>query len=77
MKTKSDLTPAELEQLTAAELKAKNARERALDIRGFYLSGFYSHDSRLAMLLEEAIAKKAEAALEELRVKLGLGFSRS
>lgn len=70
------LTPEEREQLAAAELAAKIARDQAREAEAFCYScasTSCSMDARLSMRATRAVADNAEAALSELRDKLCLG----
>lgn len=70
------LTPEEREQIAAAELAAKIARDQAREAEAFCYccaSTSVSMDARLSMRATRAVADNAEEALQELRDKLGLG----
>jgi hypothetical protein len=69
------LSDEEREQLAAAELAAKIARDQAMDAERFChscASTSCSMDARLSMHASRSVAYNAEAALFELRCKLGV-----
>lgn len=69
------LTAEERQQLAAAELAYKFARDQAREAEAFCYScasTSVSMDARLSMLATKAVADNAEEALAELRDKLGL-----
>lgn len=69
------LSDEEREKLAAAELAAKIARDQAYEAERFCYccaSTSCSMDARLSMRATRAVADNAEAALFELRCKLGV-----
>jgi hypothetical protein len=69
------LSAEEREQLAAAELAAKIARDQAREAEGFCYScasTSVSMDARLTMRASQVFADNAEDALFELRCKLGV-----
>lgn len=75
MNNKPQLPAEEREQLAAAELAAKIARDQAYEAERFCYScasTSCSMDARLTMRASKAFADNAEDALFELRCKLGV-----